>query len=141
MKKYIYGSVLIAVVAALAVFFFRTPETSRQLPQTIVAITFRFPEGYELTPGAPFLLTWKSEDPAGNLSVAVPVEGFNPLVAPYKLAFSPAPGAAAVVLNARLYYCQKSSRMCFQDDFQARIPLVTEPVPVIWKITPKSGKG
>ncbi len=140
MKKYIYSAILIAVVAAVAVFFFRPPETTNQPPQTVLAITFRFPAGYEFTPGAPFLLTWRTEDTAGKLSVAVPAEGFNPLVSPYKLSFSPRPGAVAVVLNARLYYCQKISRMCFQDDFQARVPLSpknTSPVPWVWEITPK----
>ncbi len=140
MKKYIYSAVLVAIVAALAIFFFRPPETTNQPPQSILKITFRFPENYEFTAGAPFLLTWRTEDPNGKLSVTVPDESFDPLVSPYKLAFSPGPNAAAVVLNARLYYCHKTSRMCFQDDFQARVPLqpgITSPVPWVWEITPK----
>ena len=144
MKKYIYGAVLVAVVAAVGIFFFRPPETTNQPPQTVLALTFRFLEGYEFTAGAPFLMTWRAEDPAGKLSVATPAAGFNPLVSPYKLSFSPRPNSTAVVLNARLYYCHKTSRMCFQDDFQTRVllnPESTSPISYIWKIIPKVGKG
>ena len=140
MKKYIYGTILIAALVSVVIFFFRPPETTNRPPQTILAITFRFPEGYEFTEGAPFLLTWRTEYPEGKLSVPVPDEDFNPLVSPYKLAFSPDPSSAAVVLNARLYYCHKTSRMCFQDDFQTRVPLNSEStsaVSRVWDITPK----
>ena len=57
MKKYIYGSVLIAVITSVVIFFFRPPETTRPVASTILAITFQLPEGYELTEGAPFVLT------------------------------------------------------------------------------------
>ncbi len=140
MKKYIYGTILLAVVAAAGIFFFRPPETTNQPPQTVLAITFRFPEGYEFTEGAPFMLTWQAESPEGALSVPVADKNFKPLVSPYSLVFTPAPGSKAVVLNARLYYCHKTSRMCFQDDFKTRIPLNTGSVPAIpwvWEITPK----
>jgi hypothetical protein len=139
MKKYIYGSILIAVVAAGAIFFFRPPQTADRPAPTTLAITFRFPQGYEFTEGAPFMLTWQVESPEGALSVPVTDENFKPLVSPYDLVFTPALGARAVVLNARLYYCYKTSRMCFQDDFQTRIPLdgtVTR-IPWVWEITPK----
>ena len=144
MKKYIYGTVLVAVCVAIAIFFFRTPETTNRPPQTVLAITFRFPGGYEFTEGAPFLLTWQAEDPEGKLSISVPDENFNPLVSPYKLTCSPDPSSAAVVLNARLYYCHKISRMCFQGDFKTRVPLIpgnTSPISYVWKITPKAGNG
>ena len=140
MKKYIYGSILVAILAAVAVFFFRPPETTRSVAPTILAITFRFPEGYEFTEGAPFVLTWRTENPEGALSVPVPDKNFNPLVSPYKLVFTPAPGFTAVVLNARLYYCHKTSRMCFQDDFQTRVSFdsgTVLTVPWVWEITPK----
>ena len=140
MKKYIYGTVLIAVLAAVAIFFFRPPETTNKPPQTVLAITFRFPEGYEFTKGAPFLLTWQTEGPAGKPSTPVPDENFNPLISPYKLVFSPDPGSVAVVLNARLYYCNKISRMCFRGDFKTRVPLIagnTSPISYIWEITPE----
>ncbi|MFA5168863.1 MAG: hypothetical protein WC530_10095 [Candidatus Omnitrophota bacterium] len=140
MKKYIYGTVLIAILTSVAIFFFRPPETTNRPLQTILMITFRFPEGYEFTEGAPFLLTWQTEDPEGKLSVTVPEENFNPLVSPYKLAFSSNPNSTAVVLNARLYYCHKISRMCFLGDFKARVPLIagsTSPISYIWDITPE----
>ncbi|MFH1800214.1 MAG: hypothetical protein ABH891_05140 [Candidatus Omnitrophota bacterium] len=140
MKKYIYGTVFVAVCTALVVFFFRPPETTNRSHQTVLAITFRFPENYEFTEGAPFLLTWQAEGPEGKLSIPVPDENFNPLVSPYKLVFAPDPGSAAVVLNARLYYCHTLSRMCFQDDFKARVPLIagnTSPISYVWEIVPK----
>ncbi|MFH1208279.1 MAG: hypothetical protein V1673_01805 [Candidatus Omnitrophota bacterium] len=140
MKKYIYGTVLVAVCTAIAIFFFRPPETTNRPPQTVLAITFRFPENYEFTAGAPFLLTRQAESPWGKLSIPVPDEHFNPLVSPYKLAFFPDPNSAAVVLNARLYYCDKISRMCFRGDFKARVPLIagnTSPISYVWEITPK----
>ncbi len=140
MRKYIYGTVLAAVVAAVAIFFFRPPETATPKPSTILAITFRFPEGYEFTEGAPFILTWRTENPTGALSVPVPDKNFNPVVSPYKLVFMPAPGSTAVILNARLSYCHKTSRMCFQDDFQTRVPLdpgTVLAVPWVWEIMPK----
>lgn len=140
MKKYIYGAVIVAVAAAVAIFFFRPPETNPPALSTTLAITFRFPEGYEFTEGAPFMLTWRTENPAGTLSVPVMDKNFKPLVSPYELAFSPSPGSVAVILNARLYYCDKTSRMCFQDDFQTRVPLgleSTSVIPWVWEITPK----
>jgi hypothetical protein len=140
MKKYIYGAVLVAIVTAVALFFFRMPETVPPVAPTVLAITFRFPAGYECTEGAPFVLTWRAEDSKGVLSVPVADKSFNPLISPYRLVFTPAPGSKAVVLNARLYYCHKASRMCFQDDFQKRISLAPDAVPVIpveWSIEPK----
>ena len=140
MKKYIYGAVIIAVVAAIAIFFFRPPETNPPVPSTVLAITFRFPKGYEFTEGAPFMLTWRTESPDGTLSVPVADKNFKPLVSSYKFAFTPPSGSAAVILNARLYYCDKTSRMCFQDDFQTWVPLGpgnTSMIPWVWEITPK----
>lgn len=144
MKKYIYGAVIVAAVIAIAVFFFRPPETNPPPPSTILAITFHFPEGYAFTGGAPFILTWRTESPDGTLSVPVVDKGFRPLVSPYELGLTPSTGSEAVILNARLYYCNKTSRMCFQDDFQTRVPLGPESTPVIpwvWDITPKAGNG
>jgi len=140
MKKYVYGSILIAVVAAGWLFFVRPPETTTPKISTTLAITFHLPQGYEFTEGAPFVLTWRTESPEGVLSVPVSDKDFKPIVSPYKLVFTPAPGSTAVVLNARLSYCHKTSRMCFQDDFQIRVPLSSETVSVIpwgWEITPK----
>lgn len=140
MKKYIYGTILIAVVAAVGIFFFRPPEIADRPGSMVLTITFHFPEGYEFTEDAPFVLTWRTESPGETLSVPVADENFNPLVSPYKLVCTPAPGSQAVILNARLYYCHKASRMCFQDDFQTRVPLVpgsTSPVSCVWEITPK----
>ena len=71
MKKYIYGAVLVAVVTAVAIFFFRPPETNPPIPSRVLAITFRFPEDYEFTAGAPFVLTWRTEGPDGTLAVPV----------------------------------------------------------------------
>ena len=144
MKKYIYGSILVAILVAATVFFFRPPEITHPKASTVLAITFRFPQGYEFTEGAPFVLTWQTESPEGVLSVPVPDRNFKPLVSPYKLIFMPASGSKAVVLNARLYYCHKTSRMCFQGDFQTRVPLdpgSVLPIPWVWEITPKAGKG
>jgi hypothetical protein len=144
MKKYIYGSILVAVLMAVGIFFFRPPATTLPVASTILAVTFKFPEGYEFTEGAPFVLTWRTESPEGALSIPVADKNFKPLLSPYKLMFTPALGSKAVVLNARLYYCEKTSRMCFQDDFQTRVPLdpgtVLE-VPWVWEITPKKGNG
>lgn len=140
MKKYIYGAVLVAGVIAGSIFLFRSLETGQRVKPATLAITFQLPEGYEFTKGAPFLLTWRDESPAGTLSVPVLDKKFNPLVSPYKFVFSPLPGSQAVVLNARLYYCQKSTRMCFQDDFQTRVALVpeaTHAIPCVWEIEPK----
>jgi len=139
-KKYIYGAVLIAVLAAGVIFFFGPPEITNRLPQTAVELTFRFPEGYEFTDPAPFVLTWRAESPEGTFSVPVTDKNFDPKVSPYKLLMTPALGSAAVMLNARLYYCQKASRMCFQGDFETRVPLVagdTAPIPYIWDIVPQ----
>jgi hypothetical protein len=141
MKKYIYSAVLVAVLAACVVFFYGPAEINPPADSKVLAITFRFPENYEFTEGAPFALTWKAEGPT-MLMAAVKVRDFNPLVSPFRLVFTPGPGAAAVVLNARLYYCHKTSRMCFQDDFQARVPLIpgaVSPIPWVWEITPKNG--
>ena len=140
MKKYIYGTVLVAVCAAVAIFFFRPPETANRPPQTVLKITFRFPENYGFTEGAPFLLTWQAESLGGKLSIPVPDEHFNPFVSPYRLVFSSDPGSEALVLNARLYYCNKISRMCFRGDFKTRVPLIagnTSPISYIWEITPE----
>lgn len=140
MKKYIYGAVLAAIVVAVAVFFLRPPQIADRPAPTTLAVTFRLPEGYEFTAGAPFMLTWRSENPAGILLVPVLDKNFNPLVSPYRLLFTPALGSVAVVLNARLYYCHKASRMCFQDDFQTRVllpPASVSSSSCDWEITPR----
>ncbi|MFA5159126.1 MAG: hypothetical protein WC484_01305 [Candidatus Omnitrophota bacterium] len=140
MKKYIYGTVLVAIFISVVIFFFRPPEATNKPLQTILMITFRFPEGYEFTEGAPFLLTWQTENPEGKLSVTVPEKDFNPLVSPWQLAISSNSNSTTVVLNARLYYCHKTSRMCFLGDFKTRIPLIaggTSPISYIWDITPE----
>ena len=61
MKKYIYGSILVAGLVGVAVFFFRPPATVNPASQTVLELTFRFPGGYELTEGAPFKLSWQAE--------------------------------------------------------------------------------
>ena len=140
MRKYVYSAVLIAAVTAGVIFFMKPPETAAPKVSTTLAITFRLPDDYDLTAGAPFKLTWRTEGPGRTRSAPMADRNFNPFVSPYKLVFMPAPGATAVVLNARLYYCHKTSRMCFQDDFQARVPLNTGVASVIpwgWDITPK----
>ena len=85
-------------------------------------------------------LTWAAESPDGTRTIPVKVRNFNPLVSPYKLSFAPPSGAVAVILKARLYYCDKITRMCFQDDFETRVPLVPGNAPVAWEweITPKN---
>ena len=140
MKKYIYSVVLVAVVTAVVIFFFRPLEIGDRRPPTTLALTFRFPEGYGFTEGAPFVLTWRTESPEKTLSVPVNDKNFNPLVSPYKLIFPSAAGSQAVILSARLYYCDKTSRMCFQDDFRTRVPLdpaSDAPIAWDWEITPK----
>jgi hypothetical protein len=140
MKKYIYGTILVAAVAAVVIFFYRPPETTNQPPQNTLELTFRFPAGYEFTENAPFLLTHQAEYVDGKVSIPTPDKRFNPLISPYKLAFAPDPNAIALVLNARLYYCDKATRMCFQDDFKARVPLAagtTSPLSYTWDITPQ----
>jgi hypothetical protein len=140
MKKYIYSAIILAAVAACVIFFFGPPEVTNQANATEIALTFRFPEGYEFTADAPFVLTWRGESPEGILSVPVADKNFNPLISPYKLLATPALGSRAVVLNARLYYCHKTSRMCFQDDFETRVPLDpqgTSRVSWAWDISPK----
>jgi hypothetical protein len=141
MKKYIYGTILVVVIAATWIFFPNPPAVTNRTAFRVLAVTFRFPEGYELTEGAPFTLTWQAESPEGTRSVPVKVRNFNPLVSPFKFDLMPPPGSVAVVLRARLYYCHKTSRMCFQNDFQTRVPLVSRIAGVIswvWKITPSS---
>ena len=140
MKKIIFGTILVAMFVGLAVFFFRPPSTVNHSSQTVLALTFRFPDGYELTEGAPFSLVRQMEGPGGGLSAVTREKNFNPLVSPYKLMLSSEPGAAAVVLSAHLYYCDKTTRMCFQGDFKTRVPLSagdTSPISYVWKITPK----
>lgn len=140
MKKCIYGIILVAAVAAAAVFLIKPSQKADGPASTTLAITFRLPEGYEFTEGAPFKLTWRGESPGGILSIPFPDKNFNPLISPYKFHFAPVPGFVAVVLNARLYYCHKASRMCFEDDFQTRVPLVSQNVSSLswlWEIALK----
>jgi len=62
MKKYIYGSIAVAVLVACGLFFFHPPVTHDQASTTL-ALTCRLPEGYAFTAGAPFMLTWRAENP------------------------------------------------------------------------------
>ncbi len=140
MKKFIYGTVTVVVLAVAGFFLFTPPAATGPAASRTVSITFRFPEGYELTEGAPFALTWEAEGPAGASLAPVKVRNFNPLISPCKLVLAPPSGSGAVILTARLYYCQKASRMCFQGDFKTRVPLVpgdTPVIPWVWEITPK----
>jgi hypothetical protein len=140
MKKYIYSAALVAVITACVVFFYRPAEINPPADSKVLAITFQLPENYEFTEQAPFVLTWRTESVGGALAVPVTDGNFNPVVSPYKLVFTSPAGTTAVILNARLYYCHKTSRMCFQDDFQARVPLTpgaVSPIPWVWEIEPK----
>ena len=138
MKKYIYGALFLAAIAACWIFFMNPSRTANEPSPAVLAITFQLPEGYAFTEGAPFSLAWQTEGLAGKLSAAVSAKHFNPLVSPYKLQLAPDTGARAVVLKARLYYCHKTSRMCFQKDYQARLILGRGALPKawLWKIEP-----
>lgn len=140
MKKYVYGVILVAAVTACAIFFLRPPKVSEHLSPAVISITFRLPEGFEFTEGAPFALTWRAESPSEAPTVLVTDRHFDPFVSPYNLVLTPAPDAPAVILDAKLYYCHKKSRMCFQDDFQTRVPLdpaALSAIPWVWEIPAK----
>lgn len=140
MKKYIYGTILMAVIFSVVIFFFKPPETADQGPSTTIAITFRLPENDHLTEDAPFMLTWRTEDSSGTLSAPVIDKKFNPFVSPYRLVFKPAPDSKAVILNARIYYCHQPTNMCFQKALETRILLPPSPSATIaytWDITPQ----
>ncbi len=139
MKKYIYGTVLVAMIATAWIFLANPPAVTDHAASTILSITFRFPAGFQFTEGAPFSLTWQAESPAGELSVPMKVRNFDPLVSPYHLSVTPPGASAAVVLKARLYYCDKTTHMCFQHDYETRVPLIPGrvAVPWVWDITPK----
>lgn len=144
MKKYIYGVVFAAAVVACFIFFVRPPETGDRLAPVTLSVTFRIPEGFEFIEGAPAMLTWQAESPGGARTVPVADKSFDPRVSPCKLVVMPPSGSAAVVLNARLYYCHKTDRMCFQNDFQTRVPLNPEnpsAISRVWDITPKPENG
>ncbi len=144
MKKYVYGVILVAAVTACVIFFLKPPKVSDHPAPAVLSITLRLPEGYEFTEGAPFALTWRAESPSGAPTVLVADRNFDPFVSPYNLVLTPAPAAPAVILDAKLYYCHKKSRMCFQDDFQTRVPLdpaALSAISWVWEITPKTGKG
>jgi len=139
MKKLIYGVGFMAFVTA-GIIFFKVAGTHSSIQPTILAIEFQLPEGYAFTEKAPFVLTWRNDSSKGLLSVPTMDPDFNPFMTPYRLACMPTPGAKEVILNARLYYCQKTSRMCFQGDFETRIPLHSKTIstiPWVWKIIPK----
>jgi len=139
MRRYVYGAVSLACVIACLAFFFNPPRTGNNSASVVLPVTFQLPEGYALTEGAPFALAWKTEGMAGKLSATVDDRHFNPLVSPYPLSLLLDPGVRAVVLTARLYYCNKISRMCFQGDFETRVPLDHGGVPGawVWKIEPE----
>ena len=144
MRKYIYGVFLLMVLFACWIFFVNPSRVGNDRIFSKIAITFRLPEGYAFTEGAPFKLFWQSENSSGKLSVPVGDKRFNPFETPYDLVLTPSVGSRALVLNAKLYYCQKASRMCFQGDFQTRVPLGHQTVPVIpwvWVIEPKENTG
>ena len=140
MKKYIYGSLVLVSLVAVWVFFFNPPRMGSDIASATLAITFRLPDGYEFTEQAPFGLTWRMESPEGTLSVPTRERNFTPFSSPYRLVFASIPGSQAILLNARLYYCDKNSRMCFRNDFKARVPLApggASVIPWVWEINPK----
>lgn len=139
MKRVIYGALVAASLAACWIFFFNPPRTGNDAAPSVLAITFQFPEGYEFTEGAPFTLAWQAEGSDGKITTPIRDNSFNPLMAPYLLKILPETGARAVRLKARLYYCEKASRMCFQGDFETRVPLIQGLLPKawVWKIEPK----
>jgi len=141
MKKYIYGTIFIAIVTGIAIFFLRAPETAESQHMTL-SLAFRFPENYDFTPGAPFSITWKTESSDGTFSAPIPVKNFNPFALPCEFNLKPAPGSTAVVLNARIFYCHKPTRMCFQHTYETRIPILPgqeiSTIDYTWEITPKN---
>jgi len=139
MKRLFFGILLAAIVAG-GWFLINSSGSSSRLPSKTLTLTFRLPVGYELTRGAPFALDWQALTPDGKRSAPVKVRNFNPLNSPCKFVAVPPTGSVAMILHARLYYCDKTTRMCFQDDFETRVPLVPGTDPVIswvWEIAPK----
>lgn len=85
-------------------------------------LTFSLPQGFEFTEGAPFKLEWDVDQTDVIQLKTTTASGFNPAV-PYTISFTANPGNAVISLNAALYYCDKKSRMCFQDVYQTSIPV------------------
>lgn len=139
MKKLFIGILLASLVAGVW-FLVDSPGSPDRTPFKTLSLTFRLPPGYELTHGAPFSMDWQALTPDGKRSAPAKVRSFNPLISPYKFVAPPPPGSVALILNARLYYCDKTTRMCFQDDFETRVPLVPGNDPAIswvWDVIPR----
>lgn len=128
--------------AAVLAFFILLPEALpfqvKQGPLTL-AVSFRLPKGYEFIAGAPAKLTWTTKNPD-----VVRFEGiakkFNPDVTS-KILLRAGPGRTVITLEATLFYCDKTTRMCFQKLYTDSITIETgatgpSTILYVWSINP-----
>lgn len=106
-------------------------------------VTLKLPQGYQFIPKAPFVIECQT---TSAKIIALPKKlpkKFDPLSGPYKIPFRARTGAAIITLKTKIYYCHQSSKMCFQDVLEAKLPFVvttqgSSAVHYTWNITPKN---
>ena len=102
----------------------------------------RLPHGYEFIPDAPFSLETESSAPE-VVAFQKPLPGpFNPPAGQTRIPFTTRSGTAIVTIKAKLFYCDKVSKMCFQNTRETRLTLEVDPqgsstIFFIWEISPK----
>ncbi len=105
-------------------------------------LMLRLPKGYEFIAGAPFALETLSASRDVVSFPAPPPRHFNPVNGHTKIPFATRPGKTLVTIRAKLFYCNKTSKMCFQNTREARLTIEIAPngpniIFYIWDVLPE----
>jgi len=109
-------------------------------------LLLRLPQGYEFTHGAPFTIEARSAAPDIVSFPQLLPRHFDPAAGHYGIPFTTHTGTALVTIKAGLFYCDKNSKMCFQDTRETRLTFDAGPkgpatVLYLWEIAPKKDDG
>lgn len=140
MKKY-FGKIILSSLFLLLLSITQTEATAFQVQQgnTTLTVKLYLPKGYEFIPQAPHSIACQTANPD---IVEIPEPSPKLSGNTFKITFKTKPGHAILTLKADIYYCQKSSKMCFQDKPETQITLDIGPqgssiILYHWNITPK----
>lgn len=144
MRKYFHRMIFGSLLLTSFFLFCQGTANAFQVKEgrANLSVILRLPNGYEFIKDAPYSLAWHtSSAEIVELPKTLP-KRFDPLSDPYKIPLITRPGTAIILLRTKVYYCEQSSKMCFQETLEIRIPFVvaakgSSTAQLIWNITPQ----
>lgn len=111
-----------------------------------LVITLRLPKNYEFTPKAPFSIEISSPAPKVITFAPSLLGQFGSLTGSAKIPFTAYSGTALVTIKAKLFYCDKASKLCRQNIHETLLAFEIAPkgsstISYYWDIIPKTDPG